>query len=205
MPMMIIEPCCAKKHLSRLRESIKGGGTRSFECYGDMSLTELMPAMMTRYAEAEMLIACPSFPDQAADAVAIEMRRRWSRADGQGKMDEIAHLTVITDTSRAPQLMMWLAGDTFDGRLKVVDSHREEEYVILLPDFAILGFRNMRYGEHFTAIAITEQTRVDALWERYRGKVSEKEYAAPQETTKAGTNHVGKQRRRKARRRNTGS
>lgn len=166
--MQIIQPCCTKKALCRLRETTDKGGTRTFECYGDMSITELLPALMTRYAETEMLIAAPSIPDQAAEAIALEMRRRWSRADGTGKMDEISHLTIITDVSRSPQLMIWIGDDTFGERLTVVDSHREEECVILLPDLAILGFKNMRYSEHFIGTITGAPDRVAALWKSVR-------------------------------------
>jgi len=203
--MHIIQPCCTKKDLCRLREVTDKGETRNFECFGDMSITELLPPLMTRYGETEMLIAAPSIPDQAAEAIAFEMRRRWSRAEGPGKMDEISHLAIITDVSRSPMLSLWMRNDTFGDRLTVIDS-RQEECVILLPDLAILGFRNMRYGEHFFGTMTGAPDRVAGLWEEYRGKASVKtEDAAPRETTKAGTNHAGKQRRRKARRRNTGS
>ena len=164
--MQIIQPCCTKKALCRLRETTDKGGTRTFECYGDMSITELLPALMTRYAETEMLIAAPSIPDQAAEAIAWEMRRRWSRADGMGKMDEISHLTIITDVSRSPQLMIWIGDDTFGDRLTVID-RRQEEDVILLPDLAILGFKNMRYSEHFIGTITGAPDRVAALWEQF--------------------------------------
>lgn len=165
--MHIIEPCCTKKHLCRLREGVDKGETRSFECYGDMSISELLPALMTRYAEAEMLIAAPCIPDQAAEAIALEMRRRWSRSDGTGKMDEIAHLTIVTDLGRSPMLSHWLKRDAYGERLTVVD-RRQEENVILLPDIAILGFKNMRYGEHFVGTITGAPERVEQLWEQFR-------------------------------------
>jgi hypothetical protein len=133
-----------------------------------MSITELLPALMTRYAETEMLIAAPSIPDQAAEAIAFEMRRKWSRADGPGKMDEIAHLTIITDVSRSPMLALWIKNGTYGDRLTVID-RRQEEDVILLPDLAILGFKNMRYSEHFIGTITGAPDRVAALWESVRG------------------------------------
>jgi hypothetical protein len=166
--MQIIQPCCTKKALCRLRETTDKGGTRTFECYGDMSITELLPALMTRYAETEMIIAAPSIPDQAAEAIAFEMRRKWSRADGPGKMDEISHLTIITDVSRSPMLALWIKNGTYGDRLTVID-RRQEEDVILLPDLAILGFKNMRYSEHFIGTITGAPDRVAALWESVRG------------------------------------
>jgi hypothetical protein len=131
-----------------------------------MSITELLPPLMTRYAETEMLIAAPSIPDQAAEAIAFEMRRKWSRADGPGKMDEISHLTIITDVSRSPMLALWIKNGTYGDRLTVID-RRQEEDVILLPDLAILGFKNMRYSEHFIGTITGAPDRVAALWEQF--------------------------------------
>lgn len=165
--MQIIQPCCTKKHLCRLREATDKGETRNFECFGDMSITELLPPLMTRYAETRMLIASPAIPDQAAEAIALEMRRKWSRADGPGKMDEISHLTIITDVSRSPMLALWIKNGTYGDRLTVID-RRQEEDVILLPDLAILGFRNMRYSEHFIGTITGAPERIEALWEQYK-------------------------------------
>jgi hypothetical protein len=53
--MKIIEPCCAQRHVKELRSAIKNGGTVEFMGHGDMSLAELLPALMTRYSETEML------------------------------------------------------------------------------------------------------------------------------------------------------
>lgn len=166
--MKIIEPCCAQRHVKELRSAIKNGGTVEFMGYGDMSLTELLPALMTRYSETEMLIAAPSIPDQAAEAIARCMGRQWSRADGQGKLDVVSHLTIIADLSpeKSPAASGWLEDNPFGGRLTLVGKEQEDT-VILLPDLAITGPVNLRYGHEFTATATTIPGEVKALWEKY--------------------------------------
>ena len=187
--MKIIEPCCAQRHVKDLRSAIKDGGSVEFMGYGDMSLTELLPALMTRYSETDMLIAAPSLPDQAAEAIARCMGRQWSRADGQGKLDVVSHLTIIADLSaeKSPKASLWLKDNPFGDRLTLI-GREQEDTVILLPDFAIDGPVNMRYGHEFTATATTRPDEVKALWEKYAGPaVAEKPEAAeapeaPEET-----------------------
>lgn len=166
--MKIIEPCCAQRHVKELRSAIKNGGTVEFMGHGDMSLTELLPALMTRYSETDMLIAAPSLPDQAAEAIARCMGRQWSRADGLGKLDVVSHLTIIADLSpeKSPVASQWLKDNPFSDRLTLVDKEQEDT-VILLPDLAITGPVNLRYGYEFTATATTIPGEVKALWEKY--------------------------------------
>ena len=95
--MYIIEPCCASRQLMLLRDKIGKDGTMDFEGYGDLSLTELLPAILTRYSETELAIAAPSLPDQAAEVIIVWMNQQWSRQDGRGKLNAIRHLTVIAD------------------------------------------------------------------------------------------------------------
>ena len=167
--MRIIEPCCAVKHLMQLRDAIGKNGTARFECFGDMSLTELLPAILTRYSETELMIVAPQLPDQAAEVIGKWMTRQWARKDGAGKLDVVSRLTVIASLSRkkSPMASLWKRDCPFGDRLTLVDNGRVTDYVILLPDFAITGFRNLRYGEHFTATATTDAGQVRALWERF--------------------------------------
>ena len=144
----------------------------AFEGYGDLSLTELLPAILTRYSETRLLIAAPSLPEQATDVIARWMRKQWARMDGKGRLDVIAELTVVTDTELSPGVREWLEQDTFGSRLTVVDG-KQDDTVILLPDFAITGPVNMRYDKHFTAEATTEEGKVRALWELFRPKLEE--------------------------------
>lgn len=177
--MHIIEPCCAKKNLMQMRDAMGKNGMTLFEGYGDLSLTELLPALLTRYSEAEMVLVAPSLPDQAAAAVKRWMRRQWARMDGKGKLDVIARLTVITDLSadKSPAASAWLKDNPFPGRLRLVDD-RQGETVILMPDFAIIGPVNMQYGSRFTATATSKKAHVDSLWERYGKLADDAEQAA---------------------------
>ena len=69
--MKLIQPCCAERNLRELRDALKDGGRSDIEGFGDLALTELLPAILTRYYETDMLIAAPSVPDQAAEATRI--------------------------------------------------------------------------------------------------------------------------------------
>ena len=166
--MKLIEPCCAELHVRELRDALKDGGSREIEGYGDLSLSELLPAILTRYYETEVLIAAPSVPDQAAETIATWMRRSIARMDGKGRLNYIAHLTIVADLSegQSPMASEWLKENPFPGRLKLVDG-AQADTAILLPDFAITGPVNMRYGHHFTATATTVREQVEELWKRY--------------------------------------
>lgn len=164
--MITIEPCCCQKQLCTLRDTIASGGTKDIRGFGDMSITELLPALLTRYAETRLLIMAPSLPDQAAEAVSKWMKRQWARADGNGKMDVVSSLTIIADFGEevSPMASLWLKDNPFPGRLTLVE-RKQEDTVILLPDIAVIGPVNLRYGHDFTAVVTTEKQRVKGLWE----------------------------------------
>ena len=183
--MKIIEPCCAPRHLKELRNAIRNGGTAEFRGYGDMSLTELLPAMLTWYDDVEMLIAAPSMPEQATEIIARWMKVQWPRMDGRGKVPAIRHLTIVADLSiwKSPAASQWLKENPFGDRLTLVD-RQQEDTAILLPDFAITGPVNMRYGNPFTATATTDPDAVAALWAKY-ARPSEPENTVAEEPTEA--------------------
>lgn len=166
-----------------LRDKIGKSGTMDFEGFSDLSLTELLPAILTRYSEAEMVIVAPAIPDQAAEIITAWMDRQWSRSDGRGKLSVIRHLTIIADFGRwkSPMASQWLKDNPFGERLTLID-RRQDDTIILLPDFAIDGPVNMRYGRPFTATATTDQERVKALWDKYTEKPAEN---VPAEETSA--------------------
>ena len=168
--MMLIEPCCATRHLLQLRDAIGKSGTKQFEGYGDLSLTELLPALLTRYCETEMLIAAPAVPDQAAEIIGKWMKKQWARKDGNGKLDVVSHLTIVSDLTKrkSPIVSGWKKEKPFGGRLTLVN-RKTAEYVILMPDFAITGFTNLRYGERFVATATADTEKVGELWKRFGG------------------------------------
>jgi len=180
--MKIIEPCCAPRQLMGLRRAIAGGGTMAFAGYGDLSLAELLPAILTRYSETELLIAAPSLPDLACDVIGRWMRKTWARMDGQGRLDAVSRLTLVTSVALSPAVEEWLGTGAFGGRLTVMD-REQADTAILLPDFAVTGPVNMRYGNPFTAEATTDPEKVKALWEKY-AKVTEttEETEAAEET-----------------------
>ena len=169
MVTKLIEPCCAQKQLRELRNILEKEGTAQMEGYGDLSLTELLPALLTRYSNAEILIAAPSLPDQAAEIIATWMRKQWARMDGCGNVNVIARLTIVSDLSEAvsPDASEWLKENPYGERL-VLHDMRQDATAILLPDFAIEGPLNMRYGKHFIAMAYGKREDVSGLWKRYR-------------------------------------
>lgn len=166
--MMIIEPCCAQKQFPMLRDAIGDNGKTLFEGYGDMSLTELLPAVLSRYVEIDMIIAAPTIPDQAADIIYEWMRRTWGRMDGKGRMNCLHQLTIIADLgdSASPKASQWVKNNPFPDRLVLVDK-AQTDTVLLLPDLAVMGPLNFRYGEHFVCEATAIQGEVDTLWKRY--------------------------------------
>lgn len=166
--MYIIEPCCAVRQLMLLRDAIGKNGTMDFEGYGDLSLTELMPALLTRYADTEMTIVAPTVPDQAAEIIEWWMKWQWSRSDGKGKVNVIKHLTIITNLNKrkSPVVSEWLKDNPFGERLTLIDK-QQSDTAILLPDFAITGPVNLRYGNNFVATATSNPERIAELWNMY--------------------------------------
>ena len=166
--MMIIEPCCAQKQFPMLRDAIGDHGKTLFEGYGDMSLTELLPAILSRYVEIDMIITAPAIPDQAADIIYEWMRRTWGRMDGKGRMNCLHKLTIIADLgeSASPKASQWVKDNPFPDRLTLVDK-AQTDTVLLLPDLAVTGPLNFRYGEHFVCEATAIQSEVDELQKHY--------------------------------------
>jgi hypothetical protein len=172
MMKKLIEPCCAGRHMLSVRDAIGTKGTMEIEGYDDLSLTELLPAILTRYAETELMIVAPTLPDQATEVIATWMRRTIARMDGNGRLNYIRRLTIVSDLSEAasPDASAWLNENPYGERL-VLHDMRQDATAILLPDFAIEGPVNMRYGKHFTATAYGKREDVDGLWTKYREMV----------------------------------
>ena len=166
--MRTIEPCCAVKQVMQMRDTLGSNGKTQFQGFGDLSLTELLPALLTRYSETEMLITAPAIPDQAAEIIDRWMKKQWARMDGKGKLDCISHLTIIADLSpeQSPMASEWLKENPFGDRLTLVDK-AQDDTALLLPDIAITGPLNLRYGQNFTCDVTTVQEEVDALWKQY--------------------------------------
>ena len=166
----LIEPCCAGQHMLSVRDAIGTKGTMEIEGYGDLSLTELLPVILTRYAETELMIVAPALPDQAAEVIATWMRRTIARMDGNGRLNYIRRLTIVSDLSEAasPDASAWLKENPYGERL-VLHDMRQDGTAILLPDFAIEGPVNMRYGKHFIATAYGKREDVEELWTKYKG------------------------------------
>lgn len=156
--------------MRQLREAIKHGGKTQFQGFGDLSLTELLPALLTRYSETELLIAAPAIPDQAADIIHRWVKKQWARMDGKGKIDVVSKLTIVADLSaeQSPKVSEWLKENPFPGRLVLADKPvAADQQALLLPGIAITGPLNLRYGQNFTCAVTTIQDEVDGLWKQY--------------------------------------
>lgn len=165
--MHLIEPCCAPKHLLALRSKLGKDGTAFFEGYGDLSLAELLPPLLTRYSEVEMTIVAPALPNAAAAAVRRAMERQLMSIDGKRRLNAVSRLTLITDLRehRSRAASQWLADNPFGSRL-VLHDVQQNDTAILLPDIAFFGNINLTYGGHFTALA-TKNAKVIANLRRH--------------------------------------
>lgn len=166
--MHLIEPCCVPKHLLALRHILGENGTTLWHGYGDLSVNELLPHLLTRYSEAELMIVAPALPDAAAKTIERIMFREWMRMDGDGKVANVARLALITDLSekRSPLASTWLKENPFGERLTLRNA-QQNDTAILLPDIALWGPINLTYGGHFTAMATKNARTIESLRREY--------------------------------------
>lgn len=170
MKMYLIEPCCSQKHLRQLREGLGADGTAFFHGYGDLSLVELLPSLLTHYSETDLMIVAPRLPDLVTETLSKWMKKRWTKTDGSGSMDVIAHLTLITDLleKRSPLASTWLKDNPFGDRL-TLKNVQQNDTALLLPDLALYGAINLQYGHHFTAIATKNARTIASLRSMFEG------------------------------------
>lgn len=166
--MRIIEPCCATKQFMLLRDAIGKNGKTQFQGFGDLSLTELLPALLTRYTETEMMIVAPVIPNQAADIIGQWLSKTWARMDGKGRLYCIRKLTIIGNLNAdvSPKASEWLGNNPFGARLVLVN-REQDDTAIILPDIAITGPLNLRYGNSFVCNVTTIADEVSALSKQY--------------------------------------
>lgn len=170
MKMYLIEPCCSQKHLRQLRDGLGKDGTAFFHGYGDLSIAELLPPLLTHYTETDMMIVAPYLPDAVAEVIIKWMRKQWARVDGSGKMNVISHLTLVADLSerRSPMASAWLNKNPFGDRM-TLKNIQQNDIAILLPDIALCGPMNLTYGGHFTAMATKNARTIETLRGMYEG------------------------------------
>ena len=166
-----------------MRDAIKNKAKTQFKGFGDLSLTELLPALLTRYSETTMMIVAPSIPDQAADIIYTWLRRTWARMDGKGRLNVLSKLTIIANLSEeaSPTANMWLTNNPFPDRLVLVNK-AQDDTAMLLPDIAITGPLNMRYDKEFVCDVTAIPEEVSALWKAY-SKLSKKRSTEKKKTT----------------------
>lgn len=168
--MYLIEPCCSQKHLRQLRKGLGEDGTAFFHGYGDLSLVELLQPLLTSYSETDLMLVTPYLPDLVAETLLKWMKKLWTKMDGTGKVNVIAHLTLITDLSekRSPLASTWLKENPFGDRL-TLKNVQQNDTALLLPDLALYGAINLQYGHHFTAMATKNAGTIAALRGMYEG------------------------------------
>ena len=166
--MFIIEPCCTQKHWPELRAKLGKDGTQFFHGYGDLSISELFPVMLTRYSEVDMLLVCPSVPDSAAAVLKHWMEKASKLSDGTSLAYVIKHLTIITSLQlkKSPAVAKWKKENPWPDRLTIHNVHQNDT-AIILPDIALYGGVNLAHSGHFTALASTNRKVLDALKKTY--------------------------------------
>ena len=171
--MKLIEPCCTQKQLPALREKIGATGTTICHGYGDLSIAELLPVILTRYSETDMTFVCPVLPDAAAAVLTKWLKKNWARADGKGRADVLARLTLITDMRprKSPAAAKWVKENPFPERLFLCNV-QQNDTAILLPDIVFFGNMNLTYGGHFTAFVSTNKKVVEDFRATYNVLIS---------------------------------
>lgn len=166
--MFLIEPCCTQKHWPELRRRLGEGGTMQWEGYGDLSMAELLPVILARYTEVEMMLVAPSIPNRAAEVLAYWLRRKLVTVDGMRKVPVLSRLTIVADLSekRSPVASAWLKENPYGERL-VLKNVQQDNTALILPDIALYGPFNLTYGERFTATATKNDKAIAELREAY--------------------------------------
>lgn len=164
--MFLVEPCCTQKQLLALRGKLGDDGTAFFHGYGDLSLAELLPVLLTRYSEVDVMIVAPALPNGAAKVLRQMMEKQWP--DGKGKVNAVAHLTLVTDLrkSKSPAASAWVQENPFPGRL-ILNDVQQNDTAVILPDIAMYGSINLTYGGHFSGIATKRKKTIEALRSMY--------------------------------------
>ena len=121
------------------------------------------------------MIVAPTMPDQATEVITRWMRQQWPHANGVDKLNVVRQLTIIADLSpaKSPVMSDWLKDNPFAGRLVLVD-RPQDDTAILLPDIAITGPLNLRYGQNFVCTVTTVPEEVRKLWEQYMSESKKK-------------------------------
>ena len=166
--MFLIEPCCTQKNIPALRQKLGNDGTTFFHGYGDLSLAELLPVLLTRYSEVDLMVVAPALPNAAAKVLKSMMGKEYPTADGKGVVNAVAKLTLVTDLrkSKSPAASAWLDENPFPGRLTLLDV-QQNDTAVLLPDIALYGGINLTYGGHFSGIATKRVRTIQELRSMY--------------------------------------
>jgi hypothetical protein len=170
MKMYLIEPCCSQKHLRQLRDELGKDGTAFFHGYGDLSMVELLPSLLTHYSEIDLMIVAPYLPDAVAEVITKWVKKQWARIDGSGNLNVIAHLTIVADLSerQSPMASEWVKENPYPERM-TLKNVQQNDTAILLPDIALMGPMNLNYGGHFTALATKNARTIETLRGMYEG------------------------------------
>lgn len=166
--MQIIEPCCTQKHWPEIRNKIGKDGTTFFHGYGDLSITELFPVLMTPYSNTELLIVCPALPNATAEVITHWMEKDFSGVASRERVPAIASCTIITNCNakKSPAAAKWLKENPWPERMKL-HNIQQNDTAVMLPDLAIYGNINLVHSGHFTALASTNAKVIKNLRDTY--------------------------------------
>lgn len=168
--MHLIEPCCTQRHWPALRSKLGTNGTALFHGYGDLSIKELLPVVLTPYSEVEIMFVSPTLPDAVAETLQYWLKRQLPKMNGKGKVNTVGHLTLVTDLreKKSPVASQWLTGNPFGERMTIINV-QQQDTAILLPDIAFFGPINLTYGGHFTALATKNAGLIAEMRKNYLG------------------------------------
>ena len=169
--MFLIEPCCTQKHWPQLREKVGANGTVPFHGYGDLSLEELFPVLMTRYSHTSMMFVCPTLPNSTAALLEKWLSKGWGSDDANINVISSMHLITDLRPKKSPTATKWAKENPFPGHL-VLHNVQQNDTAILLPDIAIYGNINLVHNGHFTALVSTNPGFINNLWSTYEELIS---------------------------------
>lgn len=147
--------------------------------YGDMTLCELLPVMLERYAECEVMVAVPTLPPQLR-----EVLDRWTRQTWGDGSRAVARIWVITDAreSKSPGAAEW----SRDAGVAMASCQQNDTTVVVRgrgsrvesqgsrgegrefgEDVMVMGAVNVRPSGMFTAVVTKDEKMIAEAWAYY--------------------------------------
>lgn len=169
--MITIEPCCAAtKHWPKVLATLDELGEESvvgIRGYGDMTLMELLPAMVSSYSEADVLVAVPTLPSCLREKLDALLHLSWG--NDSGSVPAVARLRVITDAreSRSPAAAEWI--QDAGSRVSLASCQMNDTVVIIRGSggggVMVFGAVNARPATEWVAMATKDKRLIEDFWQ----------------------------------------